>query len=148
MIPVLRAFLACSLVLVFLGCFDSSSGPAGLKQSSRPPTKDEREQARKVLSDYFDRYEEVYFQHGGQDRLMRLEQVKDEYDKRMAQLMEKGEWTPLRELGTFLKLSFLMGQFHGAVQSCKIERIRKEKTKIGCDEIIERKEAMLELCTK
>ena len=147
MTPVLRTCLTCLLTLVLLACSDSGSGSAGLKQPAAPSTKDSRGEARKVLLDYSNRCEEAYRTYDGRDLIERFEEVRKEYKKGMEKLTEEGKWTPSRELGTFLKLSFLMGQFHGALQNCKIERTQKDKTPIACDQVIKLKQAMLELCS-
>ncbi len=45
-----------------------------------------------------------------------------------------------------IRLSFLIGQFQGALQSCQVERAQNDKSLVGCGKVNELKKAMQELC--
>ncbi len=146
--PALRTFLACSLTLVLLGCSDPVSVPSKDKLPAGQSGPGTHEEARRVLMNYANLYEETYLQCEGLDLQKRLEKVRDEYHERMSRLAQESKWTPQQKMGTALKLSFLIGEFHGALQSCKLERAAKEKDPKGCDEVKKLKDAMANLCSE
>ena len=118
-----RSLLICCSFFVVSGC--SASDPVATKSQSH-------EEACKVILDYLNQYEQTYLQCEGAEMYNRLAKVETEYHKRMSALGQQGEWTPSREMGTAMKLTFLIGRFHGAVQSCKIERAVADKALVGC----------------
>jgi len=87
-----------------------------------------------VVLTYFNQYEQTYLQCEGAEMYNRLAEVETEYHSRMSQLAQQGKWTPVRKMGTTVKLTFLIGRFHGAVQSCKIERAVGDKEQVGCNQ--------------
>ena len=66
----------------------------------------------------------------------------------MSELAGEGKWAPLDKVGNAIKLSFLIGEFHGALQSCKVERAHKDGASLACDEVKKKKDAMKELCSE
>ncbi len=118
-----RRLLICCSFFVVLGC--SASDPVA-------STSQSHEEACKVILDYLNQYEQTYLQCEGAEMYNRLATIETEYHKRMSELTQQGKWTPSREMGTGMKLPFLIGQFHGAVQSCKIERAVSDKEQVGC----------------
>jgi hypothetical protein len=141
-----RAGLVCWLSLSLLGCGDSYSS---LSIHRAPETNVEfraKEEACKVLLDYAERYEEVFLGKEGPNRENQLSEITKDYQERMSKLAQDGKWTPLQEMGESIKLSFLMGQFQGALQSCQVERAQNDKSLVGCDKVNELKKAMQELC--
>ncbi len=46
-------------------------------------------EARKIILDYINRYEEIYLQHEGPETEARLSEATDEYHKRMSKLAEE-----------------------------------------------------------
>jgi hypothetical protein len=105
-----------------------------------------KEEACKVLLDYAERYEEIFFSEEGPNRENQLSAITDEYQDRMSNLAQDGKWTPPRDMGDSIKLSFLVGQFHGALWSCQAEKIHNDNRLVGCDKVDELKKAMQELC--
>ncbi len=101
-----------------------------------------------MIFDYLNQYEQTYLQCEGTEMYNRLDKVENEYHKRMSELTQQGKWTPLRELGTSMKLSFLIGQFHGAVQSCKVARASRDKKSVACDQARDLKNKMFELLSR
>jgi hypothetical protein len=144
----LRTCLACFLSVLLLGCIDPDSGPSRNEHPTAKSGSGIHEDARKVILEYANRYEQIYLQHEGSAMLKRLSEVTGEYNKRMAKLAEEGKWTPQHEIGRSIKLSFLIGQFHGALQSCKVEKAHKDETLVGCEKAQELKHAMEELCSE
>lgn len=130
-----RLLIACSFFVVF-GC--SASDPVVSKSQSH-------EEACNVILDYLNQYEQTYLQCQGADMYNRLAKVETEYHQRMSVLAQQGKWTPLRKMGTTVKLTFLIGQFHGAVQSCKIERAVGDKEQVGCNQAHEIRNKVLGL---
>lgn len=138
----LQTALICSLFLVAAGC-----GTSGTEQQKAGPPGGTHEAACKVLLDYANRYEGLYLQDESPEIRKRLSEVTQEYHARMSYLTEEGKWTPSQEMGKAIKLSFLIGQFHGALQSCKVERAHNNATTMGCEEVKRIEEAMQELCS-
>jgi len=139
MILLSKYLLICCSFFVLFGC--SASPPVTSKSLSH-------EEACKAILDYAHQYEQTYFQYEGEDMYNRLSRVDDKYHKRMSELVQLGIWTPLNEMGTGMKLSFLIGQFHGAVQSCKVEKASRDKTSLGCQQARELKNKMVELLSR
>ena len=141
-----RAGLVCLLSLSPLGCGDSDSS---LSKHRAPETNVEfraKEEACKILLDYTERYEEIFFGKEGPNRENQLSEISKEYHERMSKLAQDGKWTPLQEMGESIKLSFLIGQFQGALWSCQAERAQNDKSLVGCDKVNELRKAMQELC--
>ncbi len=121
----LKTSLICCLLFIPLGCASESGHPkAGT-----------HEDARQVILDYVKQYEQNYIEYSGTEMEKRLARVESEYHKRMAKLAEEGKWTPWSNVGKTIKLSFLVGEFHGALQSCKIEKASGDKRKVGCNQV-------------
>ncbi len=142
----LRACLVCYISFLFVGC-GSDSVLSGDQQSRIESGFGSRADACQVLSGYANEYEGIYLRHEGPDMNRRLSELTGEYKKQMSQLTDQGKWTPLQEIGTSIKLSFLIGQFQGALQSCKIEKAGKDGPSIGCDQAQKLRGAMAELCS-
>lgn len=136
-----RVGLVSLLSLSLLGCGDLDSGRPGKLANSG-----DKEDACKVLLDYAERYEKIFLGKEGPDSDNQLSEITKEYHERMSKLAQAGKWTPLQEVGTSIRLSFLIGQFQGALQSCQVERTQNDKSLLGCDKINELKKAMRELC--
>ena len=134
------------LSLSLFGCGDSDLSPS--KHRTPGPNVEFRakEEACKVLLDYAERYEEIFFGKEGPDRDHQLSEITNEYHERMSKLAQTGKWTPLQEMGASIRLSFLIGQFQGALQSCQVERAQNDKSLVGCGKVNELKKAMQELC--
>ena len=120
-----RSLLICCSFFVVFGC--SASDPVASKSHSH-------EEACNVILDYLDQYEQTHLQYEGAEMYNRLAKVETEYHNRMSALAQQGKWTPSKEMGTDMKLYFLIDQFHGAVQSCKIERSVADKDQVGCNQ--------------
>jgi hypothetical protein len=141
--PLMRTWLVLLLLLLLSGCYDSNhKQPTGKSEAST------NEQACQILLDYADQYEQIYLKHDGEEMAKRLSEVEAEFHKRMSELAGEGKWAPLDKMGNAIKLSFLIGEFHGALQSCKVERAHKDGASLGCDEVKKKKDAMKELCSE
>jgi hypothetical protein len=144
----LRTGTFCFLFLFLAGCGPSNSVPSKHERPTVTSESDAREEARKVILDYIDRYEEIYLQLEGPEMETRLSELTSEYHKRLFKLTEEGKWTPSKEMGTSITLSFLIGQFQGGLQSCKVERAHKDKALVGCDQVKKLRDAIEQLCSK
>jgi hypothetical protein len=141
-----RAAFASLLSISLLGCWDLNSSA-----SKHGPTKTNieygaKEEACKVLLDYVERYGKIFLTEEGPNRENHLSAITGEYQDRMSNLAQDGKWTPLRDMGDSIKLSFLMGQFHGALWSCQTEKRHNDNILVGCDKVNKLKKAMQELC--
>jgi hypothetical protein len=141
-----RAALASLLSLSLLGCWDLDSSASKDKPTEANMGYRAKEEACKVLLDYVERYQEIFLRNEGPNRENQLSAITDEYQDRMSNLAQDGKWTPLQEMGHSVKLSFLIGQFHGALWSCHTEKIHNDNRSIGCDKVNELKKALEELC--
>ncbi len=130
--------ICCSFLFLF-GCRASSPGT---------PESESHEEACTEVLDYANQYERTYLQGRGADMYKTLSKVEHEYQKKMSKLAEQGKWTPSRELGTSMKLYFLVGQFHGAVQSCKVERESRDETSVSCDQARDLKNKIVKLLSR
>jgi hypothetical protein len=135
--------LICSLFLLVSGC-----GTSGSQHPKAGPSGGTHEEARQIVMDYVNQYEQLYLQEHDPEIRKRLSQVTQDYRTRMSYLTEKGKWTPSQEMGKAIKLSFLIGQFHGSLQSCKVERAQPDATTVGCDEVQRLKDAIEALCSE
>jgi hypothetical protein len=142
----IRAALASLLSFSSLGCWDLNSSASKDKPTRANMGFLAGEEACKVLLDYAERYQEIFLTKEGPNRENQLSQITDEYNDRMSNLAQDGKWTPLQDMGHSIKLSFLIGQFHGALWSCHMEKRQNDNSPIGCDKVNELKKAMQELC--
>jgi hypothetical protein len=138
----MRTWLVLLLLLSVSGCADSNHKPSRGKSEAST-----NEHACKILLDYADQYEQIYLKHHGEEMARRLSEVESEFHKQMSELSREGKSEPLDKMGNAIKLSFLIGEFHGALQSCKVERAQKDGASLGCDEVRKKKDAMKELCS-
>jgi hypothetical protein len=106
----MRTSLVLLLFLSVSGCADSNH-----KQSTGKSEASTNGQACKILLDYADQYEQIYLKHDGEEMAKRLSELEAEFHKRRAELAGEGKWTPLDKMGNAIKLSFLIGEFHGAL---------------------------------
>ncbi len=134
-----KNLLICCLFFILFGC-DTSPKLGSQSQS--------HQEACKVILNYANQYEQTYLQYEGDDMYNRLSRVEDEYRRGISELDKSGKWTPMNEMGTSIKLSFLVGQFHGAVQSCKLERASNDKTLVGCHQADELQNKMVDLLSR
>lgn len=141
--PFMRTWLVLLLFLLLSGCGDSNH-----KQPTAKFEASTHEQACKILLDYADQYEQIYLKYDGQEMEKGLSEVEGEFHKRMSEWAEAGKWTPLEKMGKAIKLSFLIGEFRGALQSCKVERAHKDRASLGCDDVKKKKDTMKELCSE
>jgi hypothetical protein len=144
----LRVGTVCLLSLFLVGCWPSDSVPSKHQIKTVKTESDAHEDARKVILDYIDRYGEIYLQLEGPEMESRLSELTSEYHKRLFKLTEEGKWTPSQEMGKSITLSFLIGQFQGGLQSCKVERAHKDKTLVGCDQLKKLRSAIEQLCSQ
>jgi len=142
-----RACLLSSMFLLMLLC---NSGFTESQENPLPPISrsSAHDEACKILLDHADRYEEIYLHYDGEEREKRLSEEEVGYHHRMTQLTQQKKWTPMQESGTAIRLTFLFGQFQGALNNCKIERDHGNQITVGCDEVKKKKEAMKELCSE
>jgi hypothetical protein len=54
----------------------------------------------------------------------------------------------MSEMGTTMILSFLIGQFQGAVQNCKVERGSHDKMSMACNQAYELKNKIVGLLSR
>jgi hypothetical protein len=141
-----RAALASLLSLSLLGCWDLNSSASKHEPTATNMQYRAKAEACKVLLDYAERYEEIFLSKEGPNRENQLSEITDAYHDRMSNLAQEGKWTPLQDMGDSIKLSFLIGQFHGALWSCHAKKIHHDNSSIGCDKVNELKKAMQELC--
>jgi len=141
-----RAALTSLLSLSLLGCWDLNSSTSKDRPTETNMGFRAKEEARKVLLDYAERYEKIFLSKEGPNRENKLSEITNEYHDRMLNLAQDGKWTPLQDIGDSIKLSFLIGQFHGALSSCRMEKIHNDNCSVGCDKVNELKKAMQELC--
>jgi hypothetical protein len=136
----------CLMFTLFVSISSCGSSEPG----SRPheATAGSHEAARKILLDYANQYEALYLQGDDPSIRRRLSEVTQEYRARMSYLTEEGKWSPSQEMGKAIKLSFLTGQFQGALQSCKVEKAHGDSRTMGCDEVKRLKKAMEGLCSE
>jgi hypothetical protein len=141
--PLMRTWMVLLLLLLLSGCDDSNhKQPTGKSEAST------NEQACKILLDYADRYEQIYLKYDGEEIAKRLSELEGEFHERMSEMAGEGKWTPLEKMHNAIKLSFLIGEFHGALQSCKVERAHKDGASLGCDEVKKKKDAIKEMCSE
>ncbi len=140
------SIVICSISLTLLslvGCGDQS-----VKQPDSALASATREDARKVVLDYANKYQQIFLKYEGLELETKVWAVEADYREQMSKLAQEGKWTPLQDMGKSIKLSFLMGQFHGAMRSCKIEKMHKDKYSVGCDQARHLKNAMEKLCSE
>lgn len=142
---VVRTLLVCSFCLFLLGC-GSGSGNADAEQVSANLKSGGHQEACNVLLDYADKVEQIYLQYEWGEMEKRLAEAEADYQGQMSKLDEAGKWTPRQDFRKSLKLSFLLGRFHGALHSCKIENMRDDTSLVGCDQVRSLKDAMENLC--
>jgi hypothetical protein len=141
-----RAALASLLSFSLLGCWDLNSSASKHEPIETNMEYRAKEDACKALLDYAQRYEEIFLTKEGPNRENQLSEITDEYHNRMSNLAQDSRWTPLQDMGHSVKLSFLIGQFHGALWSCHTEKRHNDNSSVGCDKVKELKKAMQELC--
>lgn len=144
---VVRTLLVCSFCLFLLGC-GSGSRSADRERVSVNLKPGGRQEACKVLSDYADRVEGIYMQYDWVEMPVRLENAEADYRTQMSKLAEAGKWTPRLNIGKAVELPILIGRFHGALESCKIERMHNDSSLVGCDHARNLKAEMEKLCLK
>lgn len=118
-----RAALGCLPSVSLSGCWDVNASASKCKSTETNTEFRAKEWACKVLLDYAERYEEIFLSKEGPNRENQLSQITGEYHDRMSNLAQDGKWTPLQDMGDSIKLSFLIGQFHGTLGSCYMENI-------------------------
>jgi len=141
----IRALLVCCFCLFLLGC-GSGSGNADHERISGNLKSDDHQEACKVLLDYTERIEQIYLQYEWVEMEKRLAEAEADYRVQMSKLAEAGKWTPVQDFRKALKLPFLIGRFHGALHSCKIENMRDDTSLVGCDQARSLKGTLEKLC--
>ena len=147
----MKLLLPISLVFALSICLSgcgSESGFSADKQISPILLSSRHEEACRVLSDYANKIERIYLQYEWTEMGKKLSQEETDYRSRMSKLDEEGKWTPRQNFGKSLELPFLLGRFHGALESCKIERMRKDASAVGCDQAKNLKDAIEKLCSE
>jgi len=145
--PLVRTLFIFSFCLFLLGC-GSGSGNADPPRISGNLKSGGHQEACKVLRDYADRIEQIYLQYDWVEIEKMLPEAEAHYRNQMSKLDEAGKWTPRQKIRKSIELPFLLGRFHGVLQSCKIERMRGEESTVGCDRARNLKEEILKLCSE
>ena len=146
--PLLRAWLLCCVFIFLVGCEGSDSEPSDRRYQPAHSSSAACAAACEVILDYTNQYEEIYLHHEGPETERRLSELTRQYNEQMGKLTAEGKQTPLQGLGMSIKLSFLMGQFYGALQSCKIEKAQENTLLTGCDMVKKLRNTMADLCSE
>lgn len=147
----MKLLLPISLVIALSICLPGCGCEWGFpsdKQISPILLSGRHEEACRVLSDYTNKIEQIYLQYEWSEMGKKLSQEEADYRSRMSKLSEEGKWTPRQSFGKSMELPFLLGRFHGALESCKIERMRKDASAVGCDQVKNLKDAIQKLCSE
>jgi len=145
LLRILSVFFLSLLLLV--GC-GSESGVSGNKQMPANLESSGHEEACRVLLDYANNIEQIYLQNGWVEIEKMLPEAEAHYRNQMSKLDGAGKWTPRQDVRKSLKLPLLLGQFHAALHSCKIENMRDDTSLVGCDQVRSLKDAIKKLCSE